>query len=167
VERSAVVRVRVLVARLSAGAAVGERCLDRAALADAARYLAGYEPLAAEAPRLRLAAIPFDATAADAAEALGEVAAMLSDRPVTAAHLATDVRRLAEHNAWGASEIAEIAEPLLRRPDAAGGFLALALAGRGDLVGWTEPFRGLVVRLRTHPFADVRAAAYATSVVPT
>jgi hypothetical protein len=162
-DRSALRRLISVSSRL-ADAVSSAGTLDRSALADAARYLAGYDPAAGQAPFLRLAAIPADASAPELAQAIDEVAGLLADRPVAAAQVALDLYRMAARNGWGAMEIAEIADVLLRRSDAAGGLLTLGLAEQGRDLGWPEPYRGLVLRLRQHPDADVRSKAYTTSL---
>jgi hypothetical protein len=98
---------------------------------------------------------------ADIAHAdLAEVCDLLADRPVTAAHLVTELSdRLTRDQRTHASHLLAVAGQLRDRGDLAGGLFATSVAACGARYGWPTGWRALVAALRQHPVADVRAAA--------
>jgi hypothetical protein len=94
---------------------------------------------------------------------LDEVAGSCAGRPVlavrTAERVGARLRGLRERPA--PALLAGTVTRLAARGDLAGGLFALALVRHGAGFGWKTPWRELVIGLRRHADADVRAEAYA------
>jgi len=125
---------------------------DLDALAQAARFAAGHDPLLVEAVKL-LVEVTSEDGVTDACD-------RLADRPVAAAAIAEDIRAAALRRDWTQQVAPRIAGRLRDRGDLAGGLTAVALSRLGVSIGFAEPYGGLVRSLRAHPVADVRDAAY-------
>jgi hypothetical protein len=128
---------------------------ERAALAEAARWLAGHPAHAATAAGLLVDLGRLDN--------LDEVAGLCAGRPVLAVRTAERVgARLRGLREWpDPAVLADAVARLAGRGDLAGGLFAVALARHGAGLGWKEPWRDLLTGLRRHPDADVREEAYA------
>jgi hypothetical protein len=118
----------------------------------------------------RLAAQPgFVDTAAEMLVGLGrlgnvdEVAGWCAGRPALAVRTADRVgarlRSLREQPT--VDFLASTITRLAARGDLAGGLFAVALVRHGAGFGWKTPWREMLIELRRHPDADVRADAYA------
>jgi hypothetical protein len=153
-DRPARRRLDELVRQVVAWAVRTAPASDREVLRAAGRRLAEQPDFTAQAAVLLM-------HGADIAYAdLAEICGLLTDRPATAAHVATALNgRLSRDQTTQASQLLAVAERLRDRGDLAGGLFATSVAGCGARYGWSTDWRALVAELRRHPVADVRAAA--------
>jgi hypothetical protein len=103
------------------------------------------------------------------ADGLGEVAALIGDRPALAVAAARDVARSLLGNGYrsrpevGAAVLLDICARLISRPDLASGFLACGLVGRGgSQASWPQEWTGLLETLRRSPHEEVSRMAWET-----
>ncbi|MDQ0370930.1 hypothetical protein J2S42_007599 [Catenuloplanes indicus] len=148
-DRPARRRIEVLVRGIYLRARTLPSSADRSALTGPARWLAGQPGFTGLAAGLLVDLGRLDN--------LDEIVELCASRPVLAAWLADRAAtRLQSLREW--SDPGAIAR-LTARGDTAGGLFAVALVSHGAGVGWTEPWRGLLAALRTHPDPDVRETA--------
>ncbi|HEV3382517.1 MAG TPA: hypothetical protein VG142_16245 [Trebonia sp.] len=103
------------------------------------------------------------------AAGLGEVAALIGDRPVLAAAAAKDVVRALLGNGYrsrpqvGAAVLLDICARLVSGPDLASGFFACGLVSRGgSQASWPQEWTGLLETLRRSPHEEVSRIAWET-----
>ncbi|MEV0643992.1 hypothetical protein AB0I28_01890 [Phytomonospora sp. NPDC050363] len=167
-DRPSAQRLDALVSAAVAHADTALSPAGRAALARAGGILAERPDHLAGAARLLIASSGLTSAVPGAiAEDLASVADLLAGRPVTASRVAGEILAAASRRPHGdARAFRPAAETLAERGDLPAGLFALALADGGSRVGSGRrgadpPWRDLLLRLRGHAEAEVRAAALA------
>lgn len=98
---------------------------------------------------------------------LDDLAARLRDRPAAAAGIGHRLQSAVSlDHGWDGGAVLAAARELAGRPDFASGRFAVALAAGGARDDWPTPWRALVLGLRRHGLADVRAAAFGVDLSP-
>lgn len=157
-DRPAFRRVEELTGHLVDWSRRASRDASRAALADAADVLAGYDPCAWQAATLRLETVSL--VDPDLTALLATLGAGLGARPSLAAGLRAELaERVGRDSRWAPDDLIATAGALAASGGAAGGQFAVALAAGGARSGWSQPWRELVATLRRHRDPEVRDAA--------
>ncbi|GAA1400385.1 hypothetical protein [Catellatospora coxensis] len=92
---------------------------------------------------------------------LDDLAARLRDRPAAVVGIGGRLQAsVSLEQGWDAGTVLAVGRELAGRANFASGRFAVALAVGGARDGWPAPWRSLVLRLRRHELADVRAAAF-------
>jgi hypothetical protein len=134
---------------------------SRAALARAGRRLVGDPARRYLGARLLVHAVADDGLPEVCDLLLAEPVAVLGVQEVSD-ELA---RRIEDQPDADPAPVLAAAVRLSARGDVPGGLFALALAHRGEELGWPQEWRALVHGLRQHPSADVRFAALRLDLV--
>ncbi|MEU8006791.1 hypothetical protein AB0B66_37010 [Catellatospora sp. NPDC049111] len=98
---------------------------------------------------------------------LDALVARLRDRPAAVVGIGRRLQSsVSLEPGWNADVVLSTARELAERQDFASGRFAVALATGGARDGWPAPWRSLMLRLRRHDLADVRAAAFGVDLTP-
>ncbi len=136
---------------------------DRTALRDAGRALAQRPTFVPQGAMLlgeTAVAVAYTGSPAQVADAFDEVALLLADQPIAASRVADALSAgVADNTAINPELVLSAAALLASHEDVPRGLFALALLSTGRSLGWPEPWKVVLRRLRDHAAADVRTKA--------